>query len=78
MIFQWQIDLNNILKYYDDMDKTDNLSDIYYYKYHLKESGNINGNKYKNTKNLRYIKKKFKKRIKNYKDKKLKKSRNYR
>ena len=68
------VNLDEILDYYNGENiKGDNLYDIYFYLYHLKKSENKSGqystnfiNKYKNKKNIRNIKKKFKKRIKNY------------
>ena len=69
------LDLNEILNYYDDesINSKDNLSDIYLYKYYYKKSGNKEGKfsdnfKKKYEKNLNYknIKNLFKKRIKNY------------
>ena len=57
-----------ILNYYDDNNKLgDNLSDIYYYIYHYNKSNKKEGkysinfnNKYKKSKDIRKLKKLFK------------------
>ena len=69
------MELDEILDYYNEEENSsaDNLSDIYDYIYHYEISNNSRGlysnnfiQKFKDSKNLRNIKKLFKKRIKNY------------